>query len=128
MPLIPSNSEVVARYIFFSKYIRSSNNTVKWSAFMPSEKDNETSVFRISGLSDQEIWKMANEEVVPNQTNTLKGRADIPSSDVMTNLILSFSEPPYRHAAIIGWSTDKSKNMSLAMELEEKASQFIPSP
>ena len=126
MPLIQYNSETLTRYIYFSKYIKSSNNTVKYTAFLPSPKDNQTSVFRVSGLSEIEIWNIAYCDVTPKQANILKGRADINSDDVINNsLKLIPKEPPYRHANIDGWTGDKSKHKLIAKELEKKANLHL---
>src|SRR3990170_4272430 len=89
MPLIQSNPEVLTRYLYNSNYIRKSNQTVKWAAFMPNPKDNQTSVFRVLGLSESEIWNIADCDVTPYQQNTIKGRADINSNDVI-NISPSF--------------------------------------
>ncbi len=122
MPLIQYNSETLTRYIYFSKYIRNSNNTVKYTAFLPSPKDNQTSVFRVSGLSKIEIWNIAYCDVTPNQNNTIKGRADVNSDDLSSNQLKFFpKEPPYRHANISCWTHEKSKNKLIAKELEKKA-------
>lgn len=122
MPLILRTSEELTRFIYFSKYIRSSNKTVKYSAFLPSPKDNQTSVFRISNISESQIWNIANCDVTPNQSHTLKARADIHSDDVVSRqLNLIPREPPYRHANISDWPNDGSKKKLIAKELEKKA-------
>ncbi|KRT66852.1 MAG: hypothetical protein XU11_C0003G0025 [Candidatus Dadabacteria bacterium CSP1-2] len=127
MPLIQSNPEVLTRYLYNSNYIRKSNQTVKWAAFMPNPKDNQTSVFRVLGLSESEIWNIADCDVTPYQQNTIKGRADINSNDVINisvnrdKLFFYPKEPPYRHGTITGWSNQKSINKLLALKLEDKA-------
>ena len=84
MPLIPTSLETLTRFIYFSKYIRNSNNTLKYTAFLPNPKDNQTSIFRVSGLCESEIWNIADCDVTPKQTNTIKGRADINSDDFIS--------------------------------------------
>ena len=122
MPEIPNHTYLIARYIYFSKYIKSSNQTVKYAAFLPNPIDNNTSVFRITGLSENDIWLIANTHVTPSQNNTLKGRADINTEDVICHdLGLEPDEPPDRHLNITRWSDDKSKNKLIAIELVKKA-------
>ena len=127
MPLIPSYPEILTRYLYNNNYIRTLRQTVKWAAFMPNPKDNQTSVFRVSGLSGKEIWNLADCEVTPYQQNTIKGRADIDSNDVIDinvngyKLFFYPKEPPYRHGSISGWSNQKSANKLIALKLENKA-------
>lgn len=127
MPLIPSNPEILTRYLYNSNYIRKSNQTVKWAAFMPNPKDNQTSVFRVSELSESEIWNIADCDVTPYQQNTIEGRANINSDDVINISANSYKlffypkEPPYRHGNIAGWSNVKSINKLIALKLENKA-------
>jgi hypothetical protein len=126
MPLIPTGSETLARFVYFSKYIRSSNNTIRYAAFLPSPEDNQTSVFRVSELTETEIWNIADCDVTPKQTNTLKGRADIEAEDVRNStLLLIPKEPPYRHSHLSGWPDDKSKHKLIAKELEKKANLHL---
>ena len=74
-------------------------------------------MFRITGLSENDIWLIANTHVTPSQNNTLKGRADINTEDVICHdLGLEPDEPPDRHLNITRWSDDKSKNKLIAKE------------
>jgi hypothetical protein len=126
MPLVPTSSEILTRFIYFSKFIRSSNNTVRYAAFLPSPKDNQTSVFRVSGLSEGQIWNIADCDVTPTQTNTIKGRADINSDDLVNSkLEVIPKEPPYRHANISGWPDDKTERKLMAIELARKAILYL---
>src|SRR5690242_14531316 len=50
-------SESICRYIFESSKYKISARVVKPQAFMP-DPHNETSVFRISGQTDAEIWNV----------------------------------------------------------------------
>lgn len=82
----------------------------------------ETSVFRVSGISDIEIWHIGEKYVVSSQNKPLFGRADITASIIMDNgLDVIPQEPPVKHANIIGWPEDKSKQMEMAMQLALKA-------
>jgi hypothetical protein len=98
---------------------------------MPSPKDGQTSVFRVSGLSERQVWDIADCDVTPYQQNTIKGRADISSNELMSinansyKLVFYPMEPPYRHASITGWSNQKSINKLMALELENKANLHL---
>ena len=49
--------EVLSRYILDKTHIRYSNRTVKYSAFLPAP-DGTTSVFRVSGLTEEQVWEV----------------------------------------------------------------------
>lgn len=122
MPLIPNGKEKLARFVYSSSHIRNSNNSIRYTAFLPNPLDNQSSVFRISGILEPEIWNLADLYVTPNQSSTLKGRADINSENILkTGLRIMPKEPPYRHANIFNWTADKSKNKLIALELEKLA-------
>lgn len=126
MPQFANQNDILARYIYFSRFIKTSNRTVRYAAFLPSSIDNKTSVFKITGLSENDIWDIANTHVTPMQNNTLKGRADIGSEDVISQgLDLIPDEHPDRHLNITGWSNDKSKNQLIAQELVKKAILYL---
>lgn len=113
------SSEILARFILTKKYIRQ-DKTVKWNAFMPHK--GETSVFHVSGISDNEIWHIGEKFVVSSQNKPLFGRTDITASIITDNgLDVIPQEPPVKHANIIGWPEDKSKQMEMAMQLALKA-------
>ena len=116
MPLPILSSEILARFVFHHSHIRSSDNSVKPAAFLP--KDGMTSVFRISNLADQEVWEIGEHEVVPKRGRPLLGRADLSVFTVINNgLQVRPQEPPLRHANIVGWPDEKSKQMLVAIEL-----------
>lgn len=63
MPLTPvSPTEILSRFVTSKQHYRPSNNTIKWNAFMPDKK-GETSVFRTSGISDNEIWSLGDRHI-----------------------------------------------------------------
>lgn len=78
-----TTSENLSRFIFSRNHIRSSNNTVKYAAFLP-HINGETSVFRTSGLTDNLTWDIG-AEIEKKRTQNLKGRADINSLSVIKN-------------------------------------------
>jgi hypothetical protein len=90
---------------------------VKYVAFTPDQK-GDTSVFRISGITNNEIWDIGDREVAPKQNRPILGRADIETSIVVSkDLKVIPSEPPERHADITDWPEEKSEQKQIALEL-----------
>ncbi len=119
-PVIPS--EVLSRFIMQTNWCRPSDNRVRYAAFMPNPKSGETSVFRISGISDREVWEIGDREVGLRRDKPVLGRADIGASFVITKgLNVVPSEPPIRHANIVGWPEEKSEQRLVALELAAEA-------
>ncbi len=121
-------SEILSRFILQRNWYRPSDNTVKYAAFMPNPKNGETSVFRTSNLSDKEIWLIGEREVAMKRGKPIIGRAEIVTAVVVShNLKVVPSEPPERHANIIGWPEEKSAQKLIAIKLAERA-QFVKKP
>ena len=133
LPTIDSNiinpDEVVTRYLLSSSHYSVNNSRVKPRALEPSPSDQSTSVFRVNGLGEDEIWDMGTRLVVGQRAEQLHARADISVSDVL-NLSLSTrpDEPPVRHALIYGWSNEKHARMAKAQELAATASLKMLNP
>lgn len=114
--------EVLSRFIMQTNWYRLSDNGVRYAAFMPNPKNGETSVYRISGISDREVWEIGDREVGLRRDKPILGRADIGASFVITKgLNVVPSEPPIRHANIIGWPEQKSEQRLVAIELAAEA-------
>ena len=110
-------AEILARYIYFRNQYRPSDNTVKYSAFMPPA-DKRLSVFRTSGLSEDAIWELGGFL----RTQSLLGRADIAAAVVSdVGLAIEADDIPHRHANIVGWPDDQSAVKLKALELSERA-------
>ncbi len=113
-------SETLSRFVVYNRWIRA-DNTVRHIAFTPN-KNGETSIFRISDISDKEVWNIGEHEVGMKQNKPILGRADIVASDVLSNhLEIIPSEPPERHADITSWPEEKDKQKDVALKLAEKA-------
>ncbi|KHE90566.1 MAG: hypothetical protein K8F52_02660 [Candidatus Scalindua rubra] len=109
-------SETLSRFILKEKYIRA-NNTVRHAALMPNKND-EVSVFRISGITDNEVWDIGDREVATKQGKPIFGRADIIASIVISKeLKIIPTEPPEKHADITGWPVGRSEQKQIALEL-----------
>jgi hypothetical protein len=120
MPDPVTEFESLSRFVFDKRYIRP-DNTLRHAAFMPDKKNRETSVFRISGVSEEQIWHIAS-EVATIRNKQLFGRADILASKVFSKeLQVVPKEPPPNHANIVGWPDDPSLSLSIAQELADEA-------
>jgi hypothetical protein len=76
------------------------------------------SVFKISGLHEDEIWKIGGSLRI----QTLLGRADI--SDFFIKRIgleIESDDIPPRHANIVGWPEESSAVKLKAVELAQKS-------
>jgi hypothetical protein len=126
MPI--DTAETLARFILQRNWFRPSDNTVRHAAFMPNPRNGETSVFRIAGMNDQDVWQIGDCEVAARRGKPLLGRADILTLNVMAkDLQIIPNEPPPRHANIVGWPNEKSKQLQIAVELAAEA-QFHSKP
>ena len=113
--------EVLSRFILQKKWYKPSDNSVKYAAFMPN-KNNQTSVFRTSGISNNVIWDIGDHEVSAKLCKPILGRADVHASSVTEkDLEVIPSEPPERHADITGWPEEASKKRVIAIELAAEA-------
>ena len=85
---------------------------VHWRAFVPDKTHNETSVFNVSGLREEQIWDIATE----HRPSTI-ARGDVAiEKAIIPPLELVVAEPPPRHMAIRGWP-EKQIAKELQMQL-----------
>lgn len=116
-----ARDEQLARFIFFSKWLRS-DETVRPEAFMPHPYV-DLSVTRHQALSEQEIWEIGQSVGVIRQA-TLYGRADIRASDALRQSLGVESAPVPsnpNHANIIGWPEQKPAQKIIALQLAAAA-------
>ena len=121
------NSEILARFLVYKRWIRV-DNTIRPDAFMPPS-DLKLSVTRHIGLSDSNIWQIGN-EVAKRRSLPLLGRADFQVTVVKKQKLSAVAEPLTEnpnHANITGWPDEKSSQKIKAMEIA-KETNFIPSP
>ena len=120
-------SDTIARYIFYQRYFTASTGRVKYPAFLPP--DGETSVYRITSLTEEEIWDIGQHYVAEVSGRTLRARGDLFVSDVFTvglNVELE-TAIHHLHGNIIGWPTPKGQRILIAKKLEGKA-QLVVKP
>lgn len=118
-----SSNENVARFIFQKSYFRSKDKTVRHNAFMPHRGSGTTSVYRIIGLADVDIYEIGKKFVADFFGKPLMGRADIGVSEIVKHdlSVIPAPDPHPRHANICNWPEDQSKHKMIAMELAADA-------
>lgn len=110
--------ERLSRFLLDKRLVRSSNNTLKHSAFMPP-KSGKLSVYRTSRQEDSVIWEIGQVFVATPRQMSLFGRADITVEAVMFEglSVVPDLTPHPLHADIIGWTQDTSLDRLTALKL-----------
>ena len=95
---VPPN-EKLARFIFSKKHFSVEKREVKFKAFIPDGTD--ISVYRISGLSEREVWAIGR-KYVQRGKRLIKARADFLAKIVYENNlhVLPTTTPHKRHANV----------------------------
>lgn len=75
-------SEILSRFISQTNWFSSSENRAKYAAYIPN-RNGETSVFRTSGIANDEIWDIGDREVSIKRGKPILGRADIRTNNVV---------------------------------------------
>jgi len=90
----------------------------------------ETSIFCISDIRDDEIWAIGEKEVAKPRSLRIHGRGDFLAQTINElGLTIDPDNTPPRHAKIIGWSNEKSKQKLRAQEIAAtKTTKFVVSP
>ena len=114
----PAPSEATSRYIRQSGHYAASTGRVKPGALHPTPSDHKTSVFRVQGLTERQIWSLGDVYVVLPSGNELRARAELSVKQIAgVGLRVESAEPPPRHANIVDWPGEKHQWMSRAQEL-----------
>lgn len=123
MGVLPSGLEdVIGDGEELCRFLTQSNQfnqiMVKPSAFLPSPKSRETSVFRHGSEPQDRLWAIGTEALVGR---TFYGAAIFRRSATHeASLTVSPAEPPPRHAAIHGWPwDDKDPELTKARQKEK---------
>jgi hypothetical protein len=112
-----SREEEITRYLLEKKEIRS-NGKLHWRALLPN-KDGETSVYRISGCSENDIWVTGLHDVAAARGKVLVGRGDLKAVSVYDKALnlRADENPTSKHADIIGWPEEKDRLQAIAIDL-----------
>ena len=116
-------SEPVARYLTSRNHYSSARQSVKPAAFLPPP-DHRLSVFRIDGLTTEDVCQIGQQRVISNMPGrTLHGFANIVAQAFGdAKLTITADNNPARHASVVGWPEDKDEQMLIAIELAASAS------
>lgn len=118
--------ERLSRFLLDKRHIRSSNNTVRFNAFLPPIS-GKLSVYRTSEQNDTAIWEIGHIFVEIPRQKQLIGRADLAAATVISSGLSVEPEttPHPLHADIVGWSQDSSLNKLTAIKLAAMASVVL---
>ncbi len=112
------DEEDLARFLVSSSQFNAT--MVKPSAFLPNPKNGETSVFRHGTSHIEQLWKLAELNVAGERS--LHGAAIVKARHVRAaHLGVLASEPPERHANIVGWLVDTDPELAKAYWKEKAA-------
>ena len=122
-----ATGEQTTRYILSSRHFNASKRTVMFGAYLPAS-NGETSVYRTSGVPEEEIWNIGREDVAKPRERTLHARGDVTSAAIVkTGLkVVPDTSPHPRHANIIGWPPEKDKQKMLAVEIADASKLMLP--
>jgi hypothetical protein len=91
--------------------------------------DFRLSVYRIDGLSVDDIWDIGKDYVVALSKGAIKavlGIADIKADVVQKVLTIEADGNPHpRHSSITGWPADKAKNKMIAIDFASAATLVL---
>ena len=116
LPAIVEDEEDLARYLASSNHFNAT--MVKPVAFLP--RAGETSVFRHGAEPRERLWQIARDFAIGDRT--LHGAALIKARHARTaGLEVVATEPPPRHANIVGWAASSSDPDMAKAEQKEQA-------
>ncbi len=102
--------EKLTRFIRYNRDF-AKPNIVRHQVFLPHKKKTDISVFRISELLDNEVWRIGLEHVQTDELPVL-ARADLSVSDVYDNNLKVIPDPQSHeaHANITGFPAEREEN------------------
>lgn len=124
-----ADGETLGRYCASSSWFARETKRVKYPAFLPAP-DDDTSVYRVTGLSLEAIWELARAHFVdsaglPHRHHGVAlGEAGVVRD---AGIEVVAQEPPPRHANLRGWpkhddpELQKSKRKEIAIRIADKA-------
>ena len=120
-----ADEEQLARFVLFSRWVRTSDQTVRPDAFVPYPWP-DLSVTRHLELSEAELWQIGQGVADQRPDATLYGRADLQALTVRwQSLVIAPTREPRNHANITSWPAEKSKQ-KLVAQLLASAARFVP--
>jgi len=116
------DEEDVARHILFNSYIRSSDGTVKFDAFLPRPEDLATSVTRHSKISEAQMLQdgqVMAAKLAKNYPGYARQRVGVITKIPSLTVVATPSADNPNHADIVGWAADKAGRKKQAMEIAQ---------
>lgn len=110
--------ENLARFIFSKGQFSALKGLVKFGAFIPPSNSDSISVYRISSLSDTEVWEIG-QEYVEIGDRRIKARAEFLAKyvyDIDLDVVPD-TQPHELHANITPFPPSKSERQSIARRL-----------
>jgi hypothetical protein len=124
--------EKLARFIRYNSHFRLNTNEVRYEAFLPRNHETSLSASCISGLLDNEIWKIGWEHVQQGGP-TIKARADLLAGDVCKSGLKAIADGQghERHVSIkpfpiVQNTVDRRKRQDIARKLAKASTLEIP--
>lgn len=125
-----ADEEDLARFLTSSS--QSNASGLKHSALLPSPAERETSVFRHGTEPRAQLWQLGADHVAGGRN--LHGVAVFQARHVRAaRLEVEASEPPPRHASIVGWpwpeddpDLRRAKHKELALQIAQHATVLRP--
>jgi len=118
LPEVVADGEDLARFLTSSGQFNA--QMAKPSAFLPSPRGWETSVFRHGAEPQADLWAIADKHVAGSRT--IHGAAIVKAGAVRAvGLSVIADEPPPRHAAMRDWPFDNDPELQKAKQKERAA-------
>lgn len=119
-----ANPVTLARFLYStSSHFSPTSGRVKHGAFMPNRKDLSLSVFVLDGMTDTEMHSHGDRWAQRSTEGFPKGFASLPCVELSDHqLRMEVDNTPPRHANVVGFSAEKSEQMSVAQALAGAAS------
>lgn len=114
--------ERITRFMFQTNHIKRDAGTMRSGALLPTRHPQshiwETSVARIQGLQNPDIWKLG-AFVGASREKAPVGRGDFLAQNASSVRlrVVSDKEAFERHAVLQGWPDDKEDQKQIALEL-----------
>ncbi|NOQ80510.1 MAG: hypothetical protein GQ546_14060 [Gammaproteobacteria bacterium] len=121
------SSEIIARFLTSSSHVAKSKGRIKYASYLPAP-DGETSVYRVSGISNHEIDDIGDKYVrEPRIKNggkcTIHGWSEVEAIVILnTKIIIEPKTIPHaRHANLKNWLDTRIERIKQATDIANKA-------
>lgn len=119
--------ETIARFLTRSKDFTKTTGRIKYGTYLPAS-DGDTSVYRVSGISNPEISDIGEKCVREPRIKkggecTIYGWSEVEASVILKAKVIIDPEttPHPRHANLKSWQIDKGQQKQQAIDIANKA-------